>query len=79
MTFTEYAIAHGLESACKLFKVGPELFIDVHPKRYVTAHCGSWRGSEPLGMGQDVDDAINTLINALHPHNPVPRITYHED
>lgn len=65
MTFVEWRNKYGAESARKQFGLSDHMVIVVKRGKYVTGICGRWRGSQPLGMGQSVEPAIEKLEDAV--------------
>lgn len=65
MVFPEWAEKYGLKEARAQFRLGDHMVFVVTPGKYVYGKCGQWTGSQPLGMGQDVDAAKQQLRDAV--------------
>lgn len=65
MIFTECAERHGIEFAKRWFYLSDSLVFTVHVGKYVFAQCGRWKASEPLAIGQSVEEAKNKLRAAI--------------
>ncbi len=64
-TFPEWRARHGLASAKQAFGLSDHLVFVVRPGRVVFGSCGRWIASEPLGLGQDVEEAKGRLKAAI--------------
>jgi hypothetical protein len=65
MIYPEYVEKYGKKAADTVFKMGDHMVFVVRPGKTVTGRCGKWFGSQPLGMGQTVEEAKAALRNAV--------------